>query len=318
MMVALVHHSPDGKGVHETEAWVFLSPEKQHDVDFHHYALQMMLEHYLKGEGASATRRQANTEGEQARCDSSSRWPNLGRVILFTDGCAKQYKGKRNFRLISLNPHKLGVVIDHNFAATSHFKGTHDGIGGVAKNMMRKAELYGNHRITDSKAAHAFLKKKFDEKVKDSETYFSAWSPYKIKRTRVKFLPLRSIPRPFVDLEGIKGTLSNYQFTGDFEMQPAREPLELADASTMTDGPETEHFVVRSTEPFKGKRALHAKTKTSISVGVRKASCFCSSCKDQIWHACRVAVKFPDLVSNMREEKLGVVKSTYSFGTQSD
>ena len=141
--------------------------------------------------------------------------------------------------------------------------------------MMRKAglygnHLYGNHRITDSKAAHAFLKKKFDEKVKDSETYLSAWSPYKIKRTHhVKFLPLRSIPRPFVDLEDIKGTLSNYQFTGDFDMQPAREPPELADASTMTDGSETEHFVVRSTKPFKGKRDLHAKTKTSISVGVR-------------------------------------------------
>ena len=89
-------------------------------------------------------------------------------------------------------------------------------------------------------------------------------------------------------------------------------------ASTVTNGPETEHFVVRSTEPFKGKRDLRAKTKTSISVGVRKASYFCSSCKDQIWHACRVAVKFPDLVGNMREEKLGVVKSTYSFGTQSD
>ena len=72
---------------------------------------------------------------------------------------------------------------------------------------------------------------------------------------------------------------------------------------------------MRPTEPFKGKRVLLAKTKTSISVGVRKAPCFCSSCKDQIWHACRVAVKFPYLVDNMREEKLCVVKSTYSFGT---
>ena len=29
-------------------------------------------------------------------------------------------------------------------------------------------------------------------------------------------------------------------------------------------------------------------------------------------------MKFPDLVGNMREEKLDVVKSTYSFGTQND
>ena len=44
--------------------------------------------------------------------------------------------------------------------------------------MMRKAGLYGthfygNHPITDSKAAHAFLKKKFDEKVKDDP--FNDW-----------------------------------------------------------------------------------------------------------------------------------------------
>ena len=57
----------------------------------------------------------------------------------------------------------------------SHFKGTHDGIGGVAKDMTRKAELYGNHRIAGPEAAHAFLKKKLEENVKDSETYFSAW-----------------------------------------------------------------------------------------------------------------------------------------------
>ena len=31
-----------------------------------------------------------------------------------------------------------------------------------------------------------------------------------------------------------------------------------------------------------------------------------------------MAVKFPDLAGNMREDKLGVVKSTYSFGTQTD
>ena len=144
-----------------------------------------------------------------------------------------------------------------------------DSIGSVAKNMMRKAEMYGNHRITDSEAAHAFMKKNFEENFKDSETYFSAWSPFTIKRTHVKFLPLRSIPRSFVDLEGIKETLSNYPFTGDFDVQPARESPGLADASTMTNVPETEHSVVRSTGPFKGKRDLYAKTKTSISVGVR-------------------------------------------------
>ena len=44
IMVVFAQHSPDGKGLHETEASIFMPPEKQHDVDFHHHALQLMLE----------------------------------------------------------------------------------------------------------------------------------------------------------------------------------------------------------------------------------------------------------------------------------
>ena len=56
--------------------------------------------------------------------------------------------------------------------------------------------------------------------MKDSEKDLVAWFPYKIKikikiikikikPACVKYLPLRSISRPFVDLEGIKGSPSN-------------------------------------------------------------------------------------------------------------
>ena len=59
---------------------------------------------------------------------------------MFTDGCAKHYKGRHNFRFLSNSVRELGFVVVHHFAATSHFKGCHDGIGGVAKNGMKRAE----------------------------------------------------------------------------------------------------------------------------------------------------------------------------------
>ena len=112
---------------------------------------------------ASATRKPVNIQGEPAHYESSPRWPHLTRLSIFTDGCAKQYKGKRDFRLVALSPCKLGVVTEHNFAATSHFKESHEGIGGVAKNMMYKAELSGNDRIADSATAYEFLKNMFED-----------------------------------------------------------------------------------------------------------------------------------------------------------
>ena len=56
---------------------------------------------------------------------------------MFTDGCRGQYKGKRNFNRIAQFPsnHPVtwvpgpivrGVNIIHRFAASHHFKGTHD------------------------------------------------------------------------------------------------------------------------------------------------------------------------------------------------
>ena len=44
------------------------------------------------------------------------------RMHMFTDGCAKQYKGRRNFRFSSNSVRELGFVVEHHFVATSHFK----------------------------------------------------------------------------------------------------------------------------------------------------------------------------------------------------
>ena len=182
---------------------------------------------------------------------------------------------------------------------------------------MPKAELYGNHRIADSAAAYEFLNNMFEDKVKKSETYFAAWFPYKIKRAWVKYLPIRSIPQPFVDLEDIKDTLSNYLPTGDFHVKPVCKPLELVGARTETM-PGTEYFHL-TTRLSEGQHYFHAKKKTSVSIGVRRAPGFCSSsCRNQKCQAYRVTLEFCDMVGTMRKEKVYVVKCYLSFGTQTD
>ena len=65
------------------------------------------------------------------------------RIHKFTDGCGKEYKERRDFRFLADSVRQIGFFIDHHFAATSHFKGCHDGIGGMAKNAMRRRERFG-------------------------------------------------------------------------------------------------------------------------------------------------------------------------------
>lgn len=158
IMVSLVHHCPVG-GKHTTDAWVFVSSDPNHDFDFHIYALDIILQHYISGEGRAAT--------------AGTRVPT---VHMFTDGCAKQYNGKRKFMAVAQSLRRLGVILLHNFAVTSHFKGAHDGIGGLLKTLMKDAEKRG-HRIPDTNAVYKFLSEYAEGKGRGLGGHFEAWSP---------------------------------------------------------------------------------------------------------------------------------------------
>lgn len=54
MVVALVHHSPDAPGRHETDAWDFLSSDPSHDSNSHIYAIDIIFRYYMTGGGGSA------------------------------------------------------------------------------------------------------------------------------------------------------------------------------------------------------------------------------------------------------------------------
>ena len=207
LMVAIVHFRPQlwagGGRVHQTETWIFASEDPAHDFDFHRHARTQIADYYLDGPGSDAT----------AAAREAHRIP---RMHMFTDGCAKQYKGRRNFRFLADSVRQLGYIVEHHFAATSHFKGCHDGIGGVAKNAMRMSEQHGD-LIAGAAGVVKFLKDYFDhigEGYKELADYFATWSPYRIRRVHVKLIGLGAVYRPEQQLKGITGTRDTYLFVG--------------------------------------------------------------------------------------------------------
>lgn len=328
LMVAIVHFSPQthvgGGRVHVTETWIFASEDMSHDCDFHLHGLARMADHYLRGEGNEAT----------AAARKVGRTP---RIHMFTDGCGKQYKGRRNFRFLADSVRQIGFFIDHHFAATSHFKGCHDGIGGVAKNAMRRREQFGK-RIMGADGVVSFLRSFFREKAgsegeEGMRKYFAKWSPYRMRRVHVEFIGKNEIYRPNSTLEGIEGTRDMYHFAG--------ANIPVCDGSSTTEGGlEGEYkLVLKSREKGKGRLSRAEKTRLeglgevkvldalasrweseggpvpgqseelivcrkvarTYKLRTRLASCFCSSCQRSEYEKCYVNQAYPRLVPVMQD-----------------
>ncbi|CAB1121098.1 unnamed protein product [Ectocarpus sp. CCAP 1310/34] len=201
----LVIETEFAEKVHVTETWIFASEDMAHDCDFHLHGLARMTDHYLHGDGREAT----------AAARKEDRKP---RIHMFTDGCGKQYKGRRNFRFLADSVRQIGFFIDHHFAATSHFKDCHDGIGGVAKNAMKRRERFVK-RIMGADGVVSFLRSFFREKAgsegeEGMRRFFARWSPYRMRRVHVEFMGKKEIYRPNSILEGVEGTREMYHLAG--------------------------------------------------------------------------------------------------------
>lgn len=283
MMVALVHHTPDGKGRHTTDAWTFLSADKNHDFDFHIYAMDIIIKYYTEGEGRAAT---AGVP--------------VPLVLIWTDGCGKQYKGKRNFHAVGQSLHRLGCLLVHNFAVTSHFKGAHDGIGGLLKTLMRDAEKKG-FRLHDTAAAHEFLSTYAKSKEEDEGGYLGAWSPYKVASFKMELIGVKEIPRPPIDLTGIPGSSKLYQFMGP-EEQPGRLGVSVGVQAAVEGSVEVadgERVLVSNDSFLEGAHPPVPVVKRRYRCRVRQASCYCSKCRVQEYAECMVAKTYPELVGTL-------------------
>ena len=66
---------------------------------------------------------------------------DVEHLCYFSDGCAGQYKNKKNFLNLCLHEHDFGMSAEWHFFATSHGKGPSDGIGGTIKREAARASL---------------------------------------------------------------------------------------------------------------------------------------------------------------------------------
>lgn len=67
--------------------------------------------------------------------------PGIKIIYYFSDGCAGQYKNRKNFQNICLHKKDFGIDAEWHFFATSHGKSACDGLGGTVKRLAMKASL---------------------------------------------------------------------------------------------------------------------------------------------------------------------------------
>ena len=201
LMVAVVHFSPQlwegGRKVHQTETWNSGSEDPAHDLHFYRHALSQIADYVLDEPRSDAT----------AAAREAHRTP---RMHMFTDGCAKQCKGRCNFRFLADSVRQIGFIVEHHFGATSRFKGCYHEIDVMAKNAMKKPEQRGD-LISGAAGVVKLLKgyvANIGERNKELADYFATWSPYRIRRV------LGAIYRPQQQLKGITGTGDTYLFVG--------------------------------------------------------------------------------------------------------
>jgi hypothetical protein len=63
------------------------------------------------------------------------------KIIYFSDGCAAQYKNRKNFINLCHHEDDFGMPAEWHFFATSHGKGPCDGVGGTVKRLAARASL---------------------------------------------------------------------------------------------------------------------------------------------------------------------------------
>ena len=89
----------------------------------------------------------------------------LENIEYFSDGCAAQYKNRKNFMNLCMHEQDFGVKASWTFFATSHGKQPCDGIGGTVKRLVSKASLQRSlkDQILDPKAMFHFCRKNVNE-----------------------------------------------------------------------------------------------------------------------------------------------------------
>jgi len=83
---------------------------------------------------------------------------NITHVHYFSDGCAAQYKNRKNFINLYSHQQDFGTTAEWNFFSTAHGKGPCDAQGGTTKRLARTASLQGA-QITSAEELYSWCVK---------------------------------------------------------------------------------------------------------------------------------------------------------------
>lgn len=116
------------------------------------------------------------------------------RICYFSDGCAAQYKNRKNFINLCHHEADFGVPAEWHFFATSHGKGPSDGIGGTIKRLAARASLQRpyDQQIITPRQLFEFT----DSEIKNVNCQFTTTEQYEQEADLLKdrFEEARTIP----------------------------------------------------------------------------------------------------------------------------
>ena len=97
-------------------------------------------------------------------------------IIYFSDGCAAQYKNRKNFVNLCHHNEDFGMPAEWHFFATSHGKGPCDGVGGTVKRLAARASLQRpvNNQITTPRQLFEFA----ELEIKTVNFYYATINEY--------------------------------------------------------------------------------------------------------------------------------------------
>ena len=161
------------------KSFCIISDDMKHDVDMVHEVQEVVI-NYVKTE-----------------------MPQIKKIEYFSDGCAGQYKNKKNFKNLCMHMEEFNIDAQWTFFATSHGKSPCDGIGGTLKRATAKASLQRlfDKQILEPLQMYEFCKLTF----KDIITIF-------VSKERMADVR-RTLANRYDGLLTIPGTRSFHQFT---------------------------------------------------------------------------------------------------------
>lgn len=154
----------------------------------------------------------------QRECVSflKDRFNVIRKIFYFSDGCAAQYKNKKNFYNLSLHKEQYGIEPEWSFFITSHWKNVCDGLGGTLNRLVTKASLRRpyNNQIKSPQLLFEWAK----GNIQNMNFVFISTDLYKdedvkMKQSLLKLTPLPSTRKMHQIIPLRKGVIKAKQFS---------------------------------------------------------------------------------------------------------